>query len=184
MKNVRKNKGITLVALVITIIILLILAGISIASLTESGLFEKAKDAKEKQDNAQELENSILADYENKINEYVSGARNESNSTWKRYMMNENGYVVGTEEVTLPERFTELYVKAEVGVVNEITLGYSYSILYDDLNDSVNQYLEGMHNGSYNICALNSTKTKLKLSEAWFGGTNVTSSTKIKIWYR
>ena len=43
MLNLRKNKGITLVALVVTIIILLILAGISIATLTGSGLFEKAR---------------------------------------------------------------------------------------------------------------------------------------------
>ena len=44
MKN--NIKGITLVALVITIIILLILAGISIQSLTNTGLFENAKEAK------------------------------------------------------------------------------------------------------------------------------------------
>ena len=36
-----KNEGITLVALVITIIILLILAGITIAQLTGNGLLEK-----------------------------------------------------------------------------------------------------------------------------------------------
>lgn len=38
------NKGITLVALVITIIILLILAGISISTLTNTGIFGKAKE--------------------------------------------------------------------------------------------------------------------------------------------
>ena len=38
MNRNRQEKGITLIALVITIIILLILAGISISSLTESGL--------------------------------------------------------------------------------------------------------------------------------------------------
>ena len=44
MKN---NKGITLIALVITIIVLLILAGISIAMLTgNNGLLTKANDAK------------------------------------------------------------------------------------------------------------------------------------------
>lgn len=43
----RKNKGITLVALVITIVILLVLAGISISVLTNTGIFEKAKDAKQ-----------------------------------------------------------------------------------------------------------------------------------------
>ena len=42
----KQTKGITLIALVITIIILLILAGISIAALTNQGLFEKAKKAK------------------------------------------------------------------------------------------------------------------------------------------
>lgn len=47
MKNVKSNKGITLIALVITIIILLILAGISIATLTgENGLLSKANTAK------------------------------------------------------------------------------------------------------------------------------------------
>ena len=44
----KKNKGITLVSLVITIIILLILAGITIVQLTKSGLFAKAEEAKEK----------------------------------------------------------------------------------------------------------------------------------------
>ena len=41
-----KNKGITLVALVLTIIILLILAGISIAALTNTGIFGRAQEAK------------------------------------------------------------------------------------------------------------------------------------------
>ena len=39
-------KGITLVALVVTIIILLILAGISIQTITNMGLFNNAKEAK------------------------------------------------------------------------------------------------------------------------------------------
>ena len=41
------NSGITLVVLVITIIILLILAGITISSLTNTGIFGKAKEAKQ-----------------------------------------------------------------------------------------------------------------------------------------
>ena len=48
--NEEKNytKGITLIALVITIIVLLILAGVTIATLTgENGILTKASDAKE-----------------------------------------------------------------------------------------------------------------------------------------
>ena len=62
------NRGITLVALVITIIILLILAGISISSLTGSGLFQKAEDARTEYREAENRENSILGEYENHIN--------------------------------------------------------------------------------------------------------------------
>ena len=53
MKNLEKQKnkksnGITLIALVITIIVLLILAGVTIATLTgENGILTKASDAKE-----------------------------------------------------------------------------------------------------------------------------------------
>ena len=53
-RNLRKNNGITLVALVITIIILLILAGVAIVTLTQTGLFEKAKQAKNMTYNAYE----------------------------------------------------------------------------------------------------------------------------------
>ena len=53
MKNIRKSNGITLVALVITIIILLILAGISISELTGSGLFQKAEEATKKYEEKQ-----------------------------------------------------------------------------------------------------------------------------------
>ena len=69
----KENKGITLVALVITIIILLILATISIQSLTNTGLFEKAKEAKEKTKNATENQAKILNEYEDELNKYVSG---------------------------------------------------------------------------------------------------------------
>ena len=41
-----KNKGITLIALVITIIVLLILSGITIQGLTNTGIFENANKAK------------------------------------------------------------------------------------------------------------------------------------------
>ena len=48
-----KNKGITLIALVITIIVLLILAGVTIATLTgDNGILTKAVTAKENTEKA------------------------------------------------------------------------------------------------------------------------------------
>ena len=52
-KKSKNDNGITLVALVITIIILLILAGISISALTNTGIFKSAKDAKTKSEEAE-----------------------------------------------------------------------------------------------------------------------------------
>lgn len=47
MKKIEKNKGITLIALIVTIIVLLILAGVTISTLTgESGIMIKASNAK------------------------------------------------------------------------------------------------------------------------------------------
>ena len=66
-----KSKGITLVALVITIIILLILAGISISALTNTGIFGKAKDAKQKSANAELDQNTKLDSYEEEISNYL-----------------------------------------------------------------------------------------------------------------
>ena len=70
--NIRNKRGITLVALVITIIILLILAGISIQALKQTNLFDKTKQAKNAMENSQNKENTILGDYENKILESVT----------------------------------------------------------------------------------------------------------------
>ena len=57
-----REKGITLIALVITIIILLILASVTIATLTgENGIITKAMEAKQKTEEAQIDEQLKLA---------------------------------------------------------------------------------------------------------------------------
>ncbi len=61
----------TLVALVITIIILLILAGITIASLTSTGLFSKTQEAKTKTEEKQLEENTTLNEYANEITKWT-----------------------------------------------------------------------------------------------------------------
>ena len=76
-----KCEGITLVALVITIILLLILAGITISQLTQKGLLEKAEQAKEKVQNGEKLQNEILLEYERAINEQGENIVNNNKFT-------------------------------------------------------------------------------------------------------
>ena len=75
MKNkFKKNKGITLIALVVTIVVLLILAGISISMLTgQNGILNRASEAKEKTEKAQADEEETIKNYENIMNAYADG---------------------------------------------------------------------------------------------------------------
>ncbi len=77
LKKIESKNGITLIALIVTIIILLILAGISISALKSSELFEKVKLAKNKTEDVQELENHVLLEYENQISDLDNFSNNE-----------------------------------------------------------------------------------------------------------
>ncbi len=73
-KNYSNQTGITLIALVVTIVVLLILAGVSINALFgNSGIIEKAKDAQNRMNNAQESDLNALNDLDKWINNQVNG---------------------------------------------------------------------------------------------------------------
>ncbi len=68
----KENVGITLIALVLTIIVLLILASISVSMLIgENGILTRAKEAKEKTEAVQASEEKKLKDYKNIIEQNV-----------------------------------------------------------------------------------------------------------------
>ncbi len=78
MKNEKSQQGITLIALVVTIVVLLILAGITIAFvLSDGGIFQSAQDAKIEQmratieDYAIQIQPTVTARY------YANGAEGE-----------------------------------------------------------------------------------------------------------
>lgn len=71
----KKEKGITLVALVVTIIVLLILAGVTISlTLSNNGIFQKAKTAGNTYTAAKTNEatdmNTYAAEMQNTMNQY------------------------------------------------------------------------------------------------------------------
>ena len=73
-ERLKHSNGITLVALVITIIILLILATISIQSLTNTGLFKNAEKAREVTEEKTAEEKTILDSYEEEMGK-ATGAK-------------------------------------------------------------------------------------------------------------
>lgn len=83
MKN---QRGITLVALVVTIIVLIILAGISVKLvLGDNGIIAIAKKAKENTELAKDEQNTKLNEYEKEINKYSNNGNDETKAddSWK-----------------------------------------------------------------------------------------------------
>ncbi len=79
-----KEKGITLVALVITIIILLILAGVTLTTaLGQNGLFKRAKEASEKYKESEEQEKEAIDDIEKELDGIIPAGAGEKVSTPK-----------------------------------------------------------------------------------------------------
>ena len=72
--EINSNKGITLIALVITIIVLLILAGVTIAALSgDNGILKRATEAKEQTNQKNDEETEKIGGYESTIDQYVDG---------------------------------------------------------------------------------------------------------------
>ena len=102
LKQWKNNRGITLIALVVTIVVLLILAGVSINALFgNSGIIEKAKEAQNKMDQAAEndqkginelsnwIDNNINNSDKNGSSEFTIGTKKykmEGNMTWKDWV--------------------------------------------------------------------------------------------------
>ena len=76
MKIVKEKRGITLIALAVTIIVILILAGVTIdAVFSDDGIISKAKEAANAMDNAVANDQTSLNELFNELNDVMSGWR-------------------------------------------------------------------------------------------------------------
>ena len=113
----KKEKGITLIALVITIIVLLILAGVAIAMLSgENGILKKAAEAKTNTDEATAKEEKILSSTELQIH---FSTENKKRNTAYGYISNiEKGEKVSSLSDDLPDGYT-IYKKDGTTLADE-----------------------------------------------------------------
>ena len=77
----KPEKGITLVALVITIIVLLILAGVTISLVLNNGLIDRAQNSVQQYDDKQQNEMQQLNHAENIFNAYYTNLTPQTPST-------------------------------------------------------------------------------------------------------
>ena len=156
-RNYMENKGkvreygITLVALVITIIILLILAGVTITTLTQTGLFENAKQAKNATENAQKEENKILENYIKQTEIYLPQELPQLKDNIGKVLSQ-------TENTTLQD---------ENG--NKVVVPAGFKVVADDTTNNAKTVEQGIvvedENGNQYVwifCTTNETKTILE----------------------
>ena len=118
-KRILRERGITLIALVVTIVVLLILAGVSINALFgDSGIIQKAQDAKNKMDQA--AQNDL--DAVNSLNEWLESKTNGSTG--------EDDNPSTTPKIsTLVGTVVEKNTKAEDAYGNKITIPKGFKVL-------------------------------------------------------
>ena len=123
--KIKQEKGITLIALVVTIVVLLILAGVSVNALFgNSGIIEKTKDAQNKMDQA--TQNDL--DSINELNNWIDGKINGTtggNTTGG----DDNPSTTTTKISTLVGTVVDKNTKAEDAYGNKITIPKGFKIL-------------------------------------------------------
>ena len=181
--NGSKIRGITLISLVITIVILVILAGVTIVQLNNNGLLKNAKLAREKYTNSQKEENFVLDDYTNQINGLSISSRNFKNinyslteqelgTTWidgkklyqitRLYDNNGNGYGNMSDYVNLENIKETLNVDT---VIYAEHLRSSIDVNFDFSKSAAlgDPYLYFVYDGGYLKCSLTNTATRWKI---------------------
>ena len=136
--KMKKETGITLVSLVVTIIILIILAGISINTLVgENGIITKAQQAKENTLLAQEEEAKQLNQLYSQLN-YIGGTTEDIESETMDKLLNFKKIIA--ETITMEGINTQQTDSVEVMADNikKIKTQYVYPKISGSSNNSVN----------------------------------------------
>ena len=143
-KTLKNEKGITLIALVITIIVLLILAGVSIATLTgQNGILTRANDAKVNTEVADEKEaiglayNGVMADNQGKGKVTAEKLKLELSRNGRTDVTDVTGENPITVEFTSGRKY-DIYNNGNITENNKVTGDESwYRIEATDTGDGV-----------------------------------------------
>ena len=139
-KELLKNdKGITLIALVITIIILLILAGVAIATLTgENGLFARAKQAKQTQTESEMKEKLNLSIQELQVEKLTEATLDDITQEWLTQKLSEYNPILKEDGTTNSKKVTlqkngviKLYMIDEKLNITEVENGSGIEFSYE-----------------------------------------------------
>ena len=161
MKKTRiyEERGITLIALVITIIVLLILAGVAISMLSgENGILKQAASAKVQTETAQETEQVELIKTEGIIYEKTADKNDEAETT----ITNDEGLQeskTASLQQLIEEKVTELKLNKKIYVMGELEIRKTdmemdlngYELVFSDKGEGENKEPADFYNSRSTI---------------------------------
>ena len=175
-----KDKGITLIALVITIIILLILAGISISALTNQGLFKNAKAAQNATEKAEKEQGQRLNEYEDEINKYLNNS-NEDKKEVKLVADNINKVLSTTDNTELKDaKENKIVVPAGFKIVEGATT-VDKGIVIEDVTETATKGSQFVWVPVGTITKANGTTVTITLGRYDFNSTTLSYEKKGKV---
>ena len=174
MRGLRENKGITLIALIVTIIILLILAAVSVSMVSGSGLFETAKGSQKKYTQAQLLEKLEMA----KAEYLIDNLYGDSLEGFANYLQ-EHSEEYGIEEIEVDGgvvtlKTTDDYVYTIKSSNGEISIeGYGQESDLPNIEVTAEPY-QGTYDGNAHGISVTSTTPEVSITYST-DGSNYTS---------
>ena len=176
MRIFKEKNGITLIALVITVIVLLILAGVTIAALSgDNGILTRAKEAKEKTEQAQKEEEGTLSNMEDMLDN-VEFKNINTQDTKPGKVLPTNVTILendGNKGIVIKDQNNNEWVWVEVPkttVFAGLTIDTTKELTeqnYNDIRDKLIAYVGVYRKGS--------TTQNCNWADEWYDGCGMTS---------
>ena len=129
-KNYSNQTGITLIALVVTIVVLLILAGVSLnAIFSENGIIKRAQDAQNKMDQAAENDQKGINELSNWLDSKINGNSGGNTTGGNTTGGDDNPTTTTTKISTLVGKVVDKNTKAEDAYGNKITIPKGFKVV-------------------------------------------------------
>ena len=129
-KNYSNQTGITLIALVVTIVVLLILAGVSLnAIFSENGIIKRAQDAQNKMDQAAENDQKGINELSNWLDSKINGNSGGNTTGGNTTGGDDNPTTTTTKISTLVGKVVDKNTKAEDIYGNKITIPKGFKVV-------------------------------------------------------
>ena len=147
----KKNKGITLIALIITVILMLILASVALSAIGDAGLFDKTQQAADRYNDKVDEEKSLLENLINSVEKYAYSANNNQEPDAPVIVVDTDKPSIETFDVQLKARGDDSYTFTVTLKASDATSNIKFFELYCGYYQDDAMYVEELATPTKNV---------------------------------